>query len=100
MNVLVKNSIVDVIDEIGQLHNLSHYIIKFLENVDNNSNIQVSFTNSNCRLITICDNDLENYLRHNNIDTKDILLVSTILCKSFINTMKSWVSSLESEIMR
>jgi ABC-type metal ion transport system substrate-binding protein len=92
MQILVRTEIQDVFEEIGQP--VAKHILSLFENAHFEDYPTVSFSLDNCSVVDINDYDVLDYLRAKQIDTDNILLVSTLFASGFVNTMRCYSNKL------
>jgi hypothetical protein len=54
----------------------------------------------NATCVDIDYNECIDYLKANNVDVDDILLVSTLLCDGYIQAMRNYRTAIESVILK
>ena len=97
MKLLVRNEIIEVIEDCSP--NYSKYFIKLFVAADTNEYQNVNFNLSNCNFVEIEDTDCSEYLGYMDVNTIDILLVSTLLCDGFIKAMRGYSDTLKTLIL-
>lgn len=97
MKLILHNTIKDTFTEINSP--VENYLLTLFERSDFQDYPPVSFNVENSTIIDVKDGDLEEYLKLNNIDVDNPLLISTILCDGFLTMMKSYNKVVEDEIL-
>jgi hypothetical protein len=92
MQILVRNEISDVFDEIDQT--LEPHILTLLEAADFNDYPPVSFSLENSTAVNVDDSSVIEYLHTRKIDTDNILITSSLLVSGFIRTMHGYSNKL------
>jgi hypothetical protein len=98
MKLLLHNQISDTFDEIKQ--DPTDFFLQLYEYADFNNYPAVNFNMDNATCVDLDYNECIDYLKANNVDVDDILLVSTLLCDGYIKAMRNYRTAIESVILK